>query len=139
MSRRKSRITALQALYAWDISSTEKDFLLEFPWLSDTRRVNMGEDGLTFARMIFCGTLDHCTEIDELIKSHVVNWDFSRLNKVDLAILRLSIYSLLYQKDFLPALIIHEAISMATEYAGEDSARFINGVLGAVNKKLEQT
>ena len=89
MARRKSRILAFQALYAWDSGSTDEQTLLDFSWASASQLERMGEDGKAFARLIISGTLEHLPQIDEMISRHLVNWEIGRLNKVDLAVLRL--------------------------------------------------
>ncbi len=132
MARRKGRILAFQALYAWETGAVDSSNILEFAWASSALLDRMGDEGLAFSRIIVQGTLDHLEEIDEIISKHLVNWDFSRLNKVDVAILRISVYSLLYQKDIHPSITIDEAIDISQEFGTDDSFRFINGVLGAI-------
>ncbi len=146
MARRKGRILAFQALYAWETGAADSSNILEFAWASPSLLERMGDEGLAFSRIIVQGTLDHLTEIDELISKHLVNWEFSRLNKVDVAILRISVYSLLYQKDIHPSITIDEAIDISQEFGTDDSFRFINGILGAIqaskskaNDSMEQS
>ncbi|UZV49575.1 transcription antitermination factor NusB, partial [Treponema pallidum] len=68
------------------------------------------------------------------VSSRLEHWDFVRLNKVDKAILRLSAYSLLFQKDIPPVVVIHEAVSIARDFGTDDSFRFVNGVLDNIAK-----
>ncbi len=135
MARRKGRILAFQALYAWETGAVDISNILEFAWATPSLLERLGDEGLAFSRIIVQGTLDHLAEIDELISKHLVNWEFSRLNKVDVAILRISVYSLLYQKDIHPSITIDEAIDISQEFGTDDSFRFINGVLGAIQSK----
>ncbi len=136
MARRKGRILAFQALYAWEAGAVETSNILEFAWASENLLERMGEEGLAFSRIIVQGTLDHLEEIDQKISNHLVNWDFSRLNKVDMAILRISAYALLYQKDIHPSITIDEAIDISQEFGTDDSFRFIHGVLGAIQAEI---
>jgi len=136
-SRRKARILAFQALYAWDASSMAFDELLSFSWLGEDSAASTDEELKTFAGLIVSGTIENIESIDASIKRHLEHWAFERLKKVDLAILRVSIYSLAYQTDIPAQITIDEAIEIAKEYGAEDSYRFINGVLDAVWK--EQT
>ncbi|WP_428769417.1 transcription antitermination factor NusB [Treponema sp. HNW] len=138
MARRKSRILAFQALYAWDAGAADTERLLDFSWASDDRLERMGEDGKAFARLIISGTLENIKQIDEIISSRLVNWEIGRLNKVDLAILRMSVYSLLFQKDIHPSIIIDEAVDISREYGCDDAYRFINGILGAIEPGLKK-
>ena len=132
MARRKGRILAFQALYAWEAGAVEKSNILEFAWANPELLERMGEDGLAFSRIIVQGTLENLVEIDTAITRNLKNWDFSRLNKVDLAILRISVYSIFYQKDIHPTITINEAIDISQEFGSDDSFRFINGILGAI-------
>ena len=94
----------------------------------------MGEESLTFAKLLVSGTIEHIEEIDSIIKEHLSRWDFDRLNKVDLAILRISVYPLLYQKDLHSSIVIDEAIDISKDFGSDDSYKFINAVLDNVRK-----
>ena len=96
----------------------------------------MGEDGLTFARLLITGTIEHIVDIDGMIKKHLTNWDFDRLNKVDLAILRMSAYPLMFQKDIHPTIVIDEAIDISKEFDSDDSFKFLNAVLDNIRKAV---
>jgi transcription antitermination protein NusB len=134
--RRKGRILAFQALYAWDVSHISLSDLLDFGWVEEEKRERLGEDGIAFPRLIIVGTIEHIDEIDGKIKANITNWDFDRLSKVDLAILRMSVYSLLYQKDLHPTIIIDEAIDISKEFGSDESYKFVNAVLDSIRKKL---
>ena len=134
-SRRKARIVAFQALYAWEASSMGFDELLSFSWLGEDSAASTDEELKTFAGLIVSGTIENIESIDAAIKRHLDHWAFERLKKVDLAILRVSAYSLMYQTDIAPQITIDEAIEIAKEYGAEDSFRLINGVLDAVWKE----
>ncbi len=138
MARRKSRILAFQALYAWDAGSTDTEALLDFSWASASQLERMGEDGKAFARLIVSGTLEHLSQIDGIISNRLVNWEIGRLNRVDLAVLRMSVYSLMFQKDIHPSIVIDEAVDISREYGSNDGYRFINGILGAIHPELEK-
>lgn len=134
-SRRKARVLALQALYSWDYTSQSSTELGRFEWLDDERRAKYEDDTLMFARLIIQGTLENIEEIDRKIKEQLEHWDFSRLARVDLAILRFSIYGLLYQNEIPTSVTIDEAIDLAKQYGSGESYRFINGVLDGVRKQ----
>lgn len=127
---------AFQSLFSYDLAGAGVDELLEFPWLDETRRTNLKSETLDFARLIVRGTLESLPQIDASIKKHLEHWDFTRLNKVDLAILRISVYCLLFQKDIPATVTIDEAIDIAKEYGTDDSYRFINGVMDGIRKHL---
>ena len=73
--------------------------------------------------------------IDSEINISAPEWPLERINKIDLAILRLAIYELLLEKSQPPKVIIDEAIELAKEFGAESSAPFINGVLGDILKR----
>ncbi|MBQ0161821.1 MAG: transcription antitermination factor NusB [Treponema sp.] len=134
MSRRKSRIIAFQAIYSWDVSGESLEDLLQFSWVDS--KENLDESELAFSRILIGGTIENAAPIDELIKSHLsANWNFDRLNKVTLSILRISVYSLMYQKDIAPSIIIDEAIDLAKEFGPDDSFKFINAMLDKISKE----
>jgi N utilization substance protein B len=136
-SRRKGRILAFQALYSWEANHIPVTELIDFSWL-EAEKLKALEDGTSeFSRLLFLGTIENIAVIDKKIQDHVQNWDFSRINRVDLAILRLSAYTMIFQSDVAPSIVIDEAIGIAREFGTKDSFRFINGVLDSMRKTLK--
>lgn len=132
--RRWGRILTVQALYCWEMSAPALEELLSFPWIDHNDiKGNIGE-AHNFARLLIAGSLENIEEIDNVIRKQLEHWDFSRLGKVDLAILRLSVYCLLYRKDIPATVTIDEAIDISKDFCGEESYRFINGVLDGIRK-----
>jgi N utilization substance protein B len=137
-SRRKGRILAFQALYSYDVSpSAALEELLSFSWLEADKQAALDEGTAMFSRLLIRGTIENLPAVDDMIRSHLKNWDFSRLNRVDLALLRMSAYTLMYQDDVAPSIVIDEAIGISREYGTDDSYRFINGVLDSIRKTLQ--
>ncbi|MCX7788818.1 MAG: transcription antitermination factor NusB [Spirochaetes bacterium] len=147
--RRKGRVLAIQALYAYEIQSgaTPIEDLVKFPWEEeegtkegDTEIGQKGEsDALArqFATLLVTGTIQNLPQIDHLIQDHLENWELKRVAKVDLSILRMSVYCLLYQKDIPATVVIDEAVDLSKEFGTEESYRFVNGVLDGIRKSLE--
>jgi len=135
-SRRKGRILAFQALYFWEANRVPLEELLCFAWLEEKKASSLDNDIAVFSKLLTAGTVENIENIDKLIKSHLEHWDISRLNKVDLAILRISTYSLMYQKEIHSTITINEAIGISREYGTDDSFKFINGVLDNIRKTL---
>ncbi len=133
-SRRKARILAFQAMYAWDSSGGQAQGILDFDWLDDEKRQSLDDEVAAFARLLIAGTLESIEAVDAAIKSHLQNWSFERLKRVDLAVLRIGAYSLLHQRDIPAQITIDEAIEIVKEYGSEDSYRFVNGVLDGIWK-----
>ncbi|MCL2806376.1 MAG: transcription antitermination factor NusB [Treponema sp.] len=136
-SRRKARILAFQALYFWEASlqRVPVEELITFAWLEKDKPLE--EDMSVFSKMLVAGAIENITEIDSQIKKHLENWDISRLNRVDLAVLRMSAYTLMYQSDFPPSIVIDEAIGICREFGTDDSYKFVNGVLDSIRKSLD--
>jgi N utilization substance protein B len=135
-SRRKGRILAFQALYCWDATRVSTDELMAFSWLETEKRAALGDSSTDFSRLLIAGTIENIKAVDEMIKNHLQNWDFSRLNRVDLAILRMSAYTLMYQAEIAPSIVIDEAIGISREFGTDDSFRFVNGVLDSIRMTL---
>ena len=147
MSRRKGRILAFQGVYSWDVSKSSVEDILNFSWLQKDSESEDKEqeqspapealEERTFASLIITGTIEHISEIDELIKNHLSeNWTLERINKVSLAILRTSIFEMKFQNGSQPKIVIDEAVNIAREYGLEDSYKFINAVLDKIGKEV---
>jgi N utilization substance protein B len=134
-SRRKGRILAFQSLYRFDISEAGQEDLCDFSWLDDERLKKIEPETITFAKILILGTIENIGKIDEIIKNQLEHWDFKRISKVDLAILRMSVYCLIFQSDIPSRVTIDEAIDIAKQFGTEESYRFINGILDGVSKK----
>lgn len=126
--RRKAREYALQGLYMYEISDKDISSIKTLSWVE----VEISEDIKKFAIKIIEGTIDKIPELDKIIESCSKNWSIERLNAVDKAILRLSIYSLMNIKDIPAAVTINEGIELGKIYGGENSGQFINGILDTV-------
>jgi len=129
--RRKARILAFQTIYSWDINNDNIDELLKFSW----KKEEINEEVAVFARLLAAGTIENLIEVDELIKNNIRNWEFDRLAKVDLAILRTSVFEMRFQDDVPPGVTINEAVEIAKSFGTDDSYKFINGVLDNIRRK----
>ncbi len=142
MSRRKGRVLAFQALYSHDVGGESLNDLLKLEWddnSASSEKENLDTSSEDFARLLISGTINHLDEIDSLIKSHLTDkWEFERVNKVSLAILRMSVFSLLYQKDMPASVVIDEAISISKKYGSDDAFRFVNAILDTIRKEVEK-
>ena len=136
MSRRRdNRVAAMQFLYQWSINNTEDvsgALALFFKEMEQPR------DYYGFTEELIHGTIQHIDEIDEVIKKYLRNWDFERIAKIDLAILRLAIFELLKRKDIPPIVSINEAIDLSKEFSIPDAKRFINGILDQFKLALDR-
>ncbi len=76
-------------------------------------------------------------EIDGYIENHLEGWKLDRLAKVDLSVLRIAIYEILYRKDIPMEVSINEAVETVKKYSSEESFKFVNGVLGSFVRNLD--
>lgn len=129
--RHKAREYALHALYMYDIANTPIEDLLKLDWVDE----EIEDETLHFAADIIKGTIGKIETIDALITRYCKNWSFERISSIDKAILRLSVYSLIHQKDVSPAITINEGIELGKIFGGDNSGHFINGILDAIHKQ----
>lgn len=85
-----------------------------------------------YAREIVDGVTDHGDEIDELIMSYAQGWTLERMPHIDRALLRMASWEILHNPEVPTPVAIDEAVELAKEYSTDDSARFVNGVLGRI-------
>lgn len=92
------------------------------------------EDGIPddFSRALATGVEERMDEIDEVIGRTSEHWTVTRMPLVDRNILRIATYELLYHDDVPPSVAINEAVELAKVYGGDDSSKFVNGVLGRI-------
>lgn len=90
------------------------------------------EKNLEFIKKIAAGLQGHIEAIDEVITISAPEWPLTQIAQVDLAILRLAIFELLFDDEVPPKAAINEAVELAKAFGGENSSKFVNGVLGTV-------
>lgn len=86
-----------------------------------------------YAREIVDGVNDHAREIDEKIQTYAHDWSIERMPAVDRAILRMATWELLFSNDVDVPVAINEAVELAKEYSTDESAKYVNGVLGRIS------
>ena len=97
-----------------------------------------GRSDLAYITRVLDGVLNHLDELDEQIAGASRGWSLERMPRVDLTIMRLATWEILYEKDIPGSVTINEAVELANRYSDPDSSsRFINGVLGASLRKSE--
>lgn len=150
INRAGARRIAFFALCIWDSGLAGITDLQDFEWYRSIidqddeegllPRLQTGQDRrvLEFARELFLGTVNTIDKVDKAINRHLVNWDFDRLRQVDRAILRLSVYSLIYRFDIPSEVSIFEANELADDYSEEDSYKYINGILHSIKTEYRR-
>jgi transcription antitermination protein NusB len=135
-SRRKARECALQMLFAADVAGTRPDELARNFW-SELADGEVDEDGREFATRLALGTLAHLEEVDERIKSRAEHWRIDRMATVDRNVLRLAVYEFLHEPT--PRTVaINEALEVARRFSTYEATQFINGILDAIKRDLDQ-
>jgi N utilization substance protein B len=130
-ARTKARKRAIDILYVADIRQTtiEQSLAMEAERAANepARMVSW-----LYARDIVDGVVDHRDEIDELIETYSQGWTLSRMPTIDRAILRIGIWEILYNDAVPHAVAIDEAVEAAKVLSTDDSAGFVNGLLGRI-------
>jgi N utilization substance protein B len=133
--RREGRVAAMQFLYTWSINPSdqiERDLEEFFAGKEKSR------DDYAFGEQLIHGVLERIAEVDEQIRLLAENWDFARIAKIDLAILRLAVFEMLFRKDIPPVVSINEAIDLSKTFSNADAKRFINGILDRLKEQLDR-
>lgn len=129
MGRRGTRENAMKLLYQIQIQKDDVDEQIE-RFLEEQQI----EDAIErdYILNVVQGVALNNSAIDEILSRHARGWIIPRMPKIDLAIMRLSVYEMRYREDIPVNVSINEAVEMAKKYSGEQSRIFVNGVLGKV-------
>ncbi len=138
-TRRNSREAALQFLYQEDftIGSDQQfgyDLVDRFDLFCALFQVN--KKARNYALVLLQGITDNLDRIDQLIADSASNWRMVRIAATDRNLLRIAVFEMLERDDVPPQVAINEAVEIAKRFAGDDSPKFINGVLDAVRAAL---
>jgi N utilization substance protein B len=135
-SRRKARECALQMLFAADVAGTRGDQLARMFW-SELSDGDLEPGAQEFATKLTIGALANLEEVDERIKSRAEHWRISRMALVDRNLLRLAVYEFLHEPT-PRTVIINEALEIARRFSTWEATQFINGILDAIKRDLDQ-
>lgn len=136
-NRHLSRSIVLQTLFEWDFAVNKdeepKDMLAR-----NIEEFGPGLDDSSFMGELFLGVVKKKAIIDEIIEKAAPDWPIDKISVVDRNILRLGLYELLFgdRTQVPPKVAINESIELAKSFGGENSSKFINGVLGGVYKEI---
>jgi len=138
--RHLARIIALQSLFEWSLNSINIEEILnrnsnDYVQI-DTPEENKSKVDSPLASLIVKGVTENLDSIDTMIQNSAPEWPLSQIAKVDLEILRIAIFELCMAKNVPPKVAIDEAVELAKEFGGENSSKFVNGVLGTVVKEM---
>lgn len=135
--RHRAREIAVGTLYSLDLVSNlppEGDDWILFQGLNEEEVEELPLPVKVYARFLIEGTIEHLEECDSLITLYSKNRPLDMIDKVDKAVLRMSFFSLLYDKETHPTIVIDEAVKLSQELSNDVSFKFINGVLDSYVK-----
>jgi N utilization substance protein B len=127
----------MQSLYEWDFYGKNLDLLPEIVE-RNLKEFGPGLKDPDFTKELVKGVIENLPKIDKIIEKAAPEWPLEQTSLVDRNILRIGLYELLYAKkeEVPPKVAINEAIELAKSFGGENSGRFVNGVLGTVYKEI---
>jgi len=136
-NRHLSRSIVLQTLFEWDFNN-KKDDELDIILDRDIKEFAPGVEDFSFMKDLSKHIIKKKKVIDEIIVKAAPEWPLDKISVVDRNILRIGLYELLFgdREQVPPKVAINEAIELAKTFGGENSSKFVNGVLGAVYKEI---
>lgn len=140
-NRHLGRIVALQTLYEEDFRRELNDASFG---LKDVLTRNIGRyeetiDDKKFIEQLVKGVDSHQKKIDDAIRPVAPEWPIEQIARMDRVILRMGLYELMFEDGVPPKVAINEAVELAKAFGGENSSKFVNGVLGTVLRNMEAT
>ena len=130
MGRRASREAAMKLLYQLEIQRNDKNEQIDMALEDD----NLTDNDKKYIRSVIEGVNEKVILIDSIIEKKSLGWKISRLSKIDLSILRIGIYEILYREDIPYSVTVNEAVELAKKYSNEDAGAYVNGLLAKVSK-----
>ncbi len=132
--RRKARVLALQALYEIDsVGHDESEVTTRL-----LQGANLNPENADFAAALVRGVMGQRVTLDAEIQDHAPAWPVAQMSIVDRNILRLALFEIMLDNNIPVKVSINEAVDMAKSYGGDNSYRFVNGVLGAMSARYSQ-
>jgi N utilization substance protein B len=148
--RKMGRELVFISLYLFDIYPVPPAEISNFEWYDIIAKDQDGDEDFLFIPLnkraeiykfgaqLFNGTISNLKKIDDIIKTHLIKWSFNRLHSVDKAILRLSVYSLIYRYDIPAEVTISEANELSDNYSDDNTSNYINGILHKVKQEYRK-
>ncbi len=148
MARRRARELAFRALFQSDRGGSDLDEVwrqvrgealetLDEEGEGDGYEDVVDAEGLAFAERLVHAYRDHRGEVDDDLAHRIQGWSFTQMSQTDLNVLRLAMTELLYEPDVPPRVTMEMAVRLAKRFGGEDSGRFVNGVLASWYREYE--
>ena len=138
MSRRNARKNAFVLLFQMEFNAAEEQEQMTDLFFAEQDEVVTEEDK-AYTMAAVEGTRANLEAIDAVIDSFAKGWNTQRMNRVDLAILRLAVYEIKWDEDVPTGVAINEAVELTKTFSSDEAPSFINGVLGKIARSLEET
>ena len=137
-NRHLGRIIALQTLYEQDFrrEAGDHEFDLAAVLARNVARYHDMVDDKAFIEQLVHGVAKHEKNLDEQLQPIAPEWPIDQIARMDRVVLRIGLYELQFEKDMPPKVVINEAVELAKAFGGENSSKFINGVLGTALRQL---
>lgn len=136
MSRTTARELALKLTFELSFQDDDAKDLYERYLETCDEAAEITNEDEEYILGVLCGIKENVAEIDEKIKAHLKDWNFERISKIDLAILRLSIFEILYREDIPYKVAINEAVELSKSFGDDSSPSFVNGVLAKIVEEI---
>jgi N utilization substance protein B len=133
-SRRKAREGVLEALFSHQFSDVEREITIKRVLENAPER----EENIAFINALFNSVMDNYEWADQIIETHLQNWEFNRVAKVDKILLRMGICEIYFLDDIPPKVSISEMVEISKVYSTDESPVFINGILDTVYKDFQK-
>lgn len=141
-NRHLGRIIALQTLYEQElrIDAGDTDFDVKAVLKRNTTRYKESIDDISFIEKLVEGVGKYAEELDAKLQPVAPEWPIDQIARMDRIVLRIGLYELDNEADVPPKVVINEAVELAKAFGGDNSSKFINGVLGTLlrNRESEQ-
>jgi transcription antitermination protein NusB len=131
MGRRASRELAMKLLYQLEIQKEDREQQKNRFFEDNT----LAEKDKVYINDVVGGVFGNQGTIDNMIEANAKGWKMGRISKVDLSIMRLSIYEICFRNDIPLNVSINEAVELAKKYSNEDAGSFVNGILSKIHKE----
>lgn len=132
--RHESRMWAVQFLFQRDFNQGDMADALEDFWMEKKAGPSLRQ----FSEELIQGVEARKPELDAMIQKYAEHWNVPRMGAVDRNVMRVALFEMLHRSDIPPVVSINEAVELAKELSGDESGRFVNGILDRASKDLER-
>ena len=134
MGRKVARESTMKLLYQMELNSDFSQDAIEVFFENNTLKLDEDE----YIKEVIKGIKNNIEEIDSFIERYSQGWKIKRIANIDLAILRISIFEMMFKEDIPHQVSINEAVDVAKKYSTEESSKYINGLLGIFLKEWSE-